>query len=228
MGMSYAVHLSKCLSLWLSFSLFSTKQTPFWLANPFFFFLHRLTPLITACICLRSNLPFQSNFSYLSSDPVVYAFYSLNLWGKSSSWGGLHSCLFYLPPMPRSTYLKCNWKLKPLQKLSKWANICLNYSIYNSKNISSVEVCVQEVAPKPFLREFWHQWNVMLAGRVKCLINKESQCFQTHIPSSLIWRKPQTENALLLTVTRGLCISFLLTQSAYFGAWVGKKHGQQK
>lgn len=150
------------------------------------------------------------------------------LWRKSRSWGMLRSRHLYPPPTPRYTCLKCNWKLKPLQKLSKWANICLNYSIYNSKNISSVEVCVQEVAPKPFLREFWHQWNVMLAGWVKCLINKESQCFQTHIPSSLIWRKPQAENALLLTVTRGLCLSFPLTQSAYFGALVGKKHGQQK
>lgn len=103
-----------------------------------------------------------------------------------------------LPPKPRSAYLKFSWTLKLLQELSKWANICLNYSIYNSQNISSVEVCVQEVAPKPFLREFWHQWNVMLVGPVKSLINKDPQCFQTHIPSSLIWRKPQAENALLL------------------------------
>lgn len=154
--------------------------------------------------------------------PVLW----LNSLRETQSLGSASSLPLYLPPITRSAYLTCNWTLKPLQKLSKWANICLNYSIYNSKNISSVEVCVQEVAPKPFLREFWHQWNVMLAGRVKCLINKESQCFQTHIPSSLIWRKPQMENALLLTVTRGLCISFPLTQSAYFGAWVGKKHGQ--
>lgn len=152
--------------------------------------------------------------------------------GKPRSRGVLHSCRISLPPptpVPRYTYFKRNWKLKPRQKkLSKWANICLNYSIYNSQNISSVEVCVQEAAPNPFLREFWHQWNVMLAGRAKCLINKESQCFQTHIPSSLIWRKPQAENASQLPVTRGLCISFPLTQSAYFGAGVGKKHGQQK
>ena len=121
-----------------------------------------------------------------------------SLWEKSRS-GVLPSPHWvYHPPKPRSAYLKFSWTLKPLQKLSKWANICLNYSIYNSKNISSVEVCVQEVAPKPFLREFWHQWNVMLAGPVKSLINKEPQCFQTHIPSSLIWRKPQAENALLL------------------------------
>ena len=194
-----------------------------------FFFLDRLTSLITAFTQLESNISSQKNFFVcLSSDPFFYPFYNLTLGGKSRSLRVLQSCCVYPAPRPRSTYLKCNWKLKPLQKLSKWANICLNYSIYNSKNISSVEVCVQEVAPKPFLREFWHQWNVMLARQVKCLINKESQCFQTHIPSSLIWRKPQTENALLLTVTRGLCISFPLTQSAYFGAWVGKKHSQQK
>lgn len=229
LGILYSGHLlerhHQYLPLWLTFSLASAKPTPL-LSNwhiLFFFFWNTLTPLNTAYTHLGSNVSFQNHLPYFSSNPCVSPSYNYSL--KEVQMLGCSRRL-YPPPTPRYTCLKCNWKLKPLQKLSKWANICLNYSIYNSKNISSVEVCVQEVAPKPFLREFWHQWNVMLAGWVKCLINKESQCFQTHIPSSLIWRKPQTENALLLTVTRGLCLSFPLTQSAYFGAWVGKKHGQ--
>lgn len=84
LGIPYSGHLLEghlqCLPLWLTFSLASAKPAPLlsdW--HILFFFLNRLTPLITAHTHLGSNGSFQNHLPYFSSNPFVSPSYNYSL-----------------------------------------------------------------------------------------------------------------------------------------------------